>query len=99
VELVLAMRQRHFARFGTWPHVVINHFARRRLDPNRPERDGACDDAVEANLVGVRDDAENRDRFGDATAIVLEQFLSRHWGLALRPGAAPDRSPSAPGGR
>ena len=45
-ELVLAMRQRHFARFGTYPHVVINHLARRRLDANRTEMEAACGHAA-----------------------------------------------------
>ena len=41
-ELVVAMRQRHFARFGTYPHVIINHLARRKLDANRTETEAAC---------------------------------------------------------
>lgn len=42
-----------------------------------------CGVQVEANYTGVRDTAANRDRFGDATAIVLEQYLLAHWGLRL----------------
>ena len=41
-DLVLAMRQRHLARFGTYPHVVINHLARRKLDANRTEVEATC---------------------------------------------------------
>jgi hypothetical protein len=41
-ELVLAMQQRHVARFGTYPHVIINHLARRKLDANRTETEAAC---------------------------------------------------------
>ena len=37
-------------------------------------------------MEGVRDTPANRDRFGDVTAIVLEQYLATHWGLSL--GAA-----------
>ena len=36
------MQQRHFVRFGTYPHVIINHLARRKLDANRPELEAAC---------------------------------------------------------
>lgn len=43
-----------------------------------------CGVQVEANLAGVRDNAANRDRFGDATAIVLEQYLATHWNLRLQ---------------
>ena len=41
-ELVRAMQQRHFVRFGTYPHVIMNHLARRKLDANRPELEAAC---------------------------------------------------------
>lgn len=44
---------------------------------------GICGVQVEANYTGVRDDAANRDRFGDATAVVLERYLAAHWGLRL----------------
>ncbi len=44
-ELVLAMRQRYFARFGKYPHVVINHLHRIKLDANRDLLEGACGDA------------------------------------------------------
>ena len=37
---------------------------------------------IESNFTGVRDTPANRDRFGDVTAIVLERYLSEHWGLA-----------------
>ncbi|WP_324751144.1 hypothetical protein SH591_07235 [Sphingomonas sp. LY54] len=40
--LVLAMRESFHARFGTYPHVVINRLARRKLDANRGVKDGAC---------------------------------------------------------
>ena len=43
-ELVIAMRERWFARFGNRPHVVVMHLARRRLDPNRPLAEAACGD-------------------------------------------------------
>jgi hypothetical protein len=46
MELVLAMQQRHLARFGTYPHIVINHLARRKLDANRTEVEAACGDAA-----------------------------------------------------
>ena len=47
-ELVLAMREAFHARYGVYPHVIINHLARRKLDPNRPLTDAACGDAEAA---------------------------------------------------
>ena len=44
-----------------------------------------CGVQVESNFTGVRDNAANRDRFGDATAIALEEYLRVNWGLRLRP--------------
>jgi hypothetical protein len=43
-----------------------------------------CGVQIEANLTGVRDNAANRDRFGDATALVLEQYLALHWNLRVQ---------------
>lgn len=45
IDLVHAMRARHFARFGTYPHIVISHLARRKLDANRTAGEAACGDA------------------------------------------------------
>ena len=45
IELVRAMRARHFARFGTYPHIIINHLTRRKLDANRTAEEAACGDA------------------------------------------------------
>jgi hypothetical protein len=42
IELARAMQQRWFARFGKYPHVVVNHLARHKLDPNRPSDEAAC---------------------------------------------------------
>ena len=53
-----------------------------------------CGVQIEANLTGVRDTPANRDRFGDATATVVGQFLSTHWGLSL--GAAARVATTAP---
>lgn len=44
-----------------------------------------CGVQIEANFTGVRDNAANRERFADATAQVLEQYLRVHWGLRLAP--------------
>ena len=44
-DLVRRMQQAHFARFGTYPHIVINHLQRRKLDANRTLAAGACGDA------------------------------------------------------
>ena len=42
-----------------------------------------CGVQIESNFAGVRDNAANRDRFGDVTALVLEEYLRTHWGLRL----------------
>lgn len=42
-----------------------------------------CGVQIEANFTGVRDNITNRERFGAALAVVLEQFLRTHWGLDL----------------
>ncbi len=42
-----------------------------------------CGVQIETNFTGVRDNAANRQRFADASAIVLEQFLATYWGLRL----------------
>lgn len=52
IELVRAMQARHFAHFGTWPHIVINHLARRKLDANRTAEEGACGDAEALIALG-----------------------------------------------
>lgn len=44
-----------------------------------------CGVQIEANFVGVRDNAANRERFADVTAQVLEQYLRVHWGLFVTP--------------
>ncbi len=44
-DLVRVMQQRFFARFGTYPHVVISNLARRKLDPNRLSPEAACGNA------------------------------------------------------
>lgn len=42
IELVRAMQQRYFARFGRYPYVVISHLSRKKLDPNRMQLEAAC---------------------------------------------------------
>ena len=44
-ELVRAMRARFLARFGTYPHVIIAHLSRRKLDPNRVSPEADCGNA------------------------------------------------------
>ncbi|HEX8672377.1 MAG TPA: hypothetical protein VF710_10820 [Longimicrobium sp.] len=44
-ELVVAMQRRYFARFGSYPHVVVNHLHRSKLDANRDLLEAACGDA------------------------------------------------------
>lgn len=45
IELVRAMRQQYFAKFSKWPHVVIAHLSRRKLDANRATTEAACGNA------------------------------------------------------
>lgn len=45
-ELVLSMRARFFSRYGTYPHVIISHLSRRKLDPNRTAIEAACGNAT-----------------------------------------------------
>ena len=44
-----------------------------------------CGVQVETNFIGLRDNAVNRDHFGDATAYALQAFLLAHWGLQIDP--------------
>lgn len=44
IELTLAMRQKFHEAYGTWPHVVLNHLEREKLDANRDIVEGACGD-------------------------------------------------------
>ena len=44
VDLVRAMQASFFARFGKYPHVIINHLARSKMDANRTEQEAACGD-------------------------------------------------------
>src|SRR5687768_2585032 len=45
IELVLAMQQRYHARYGAYPHVILNRLHRVKLDANRPVAEAACGDA------------------------------------------------------
>ncbi len=49
-DLVRSMQQKYFARFGKYPHIVIVHLARRKLDANRTNPEAACGDG-EANIA------------------------------------------------
>lgn len=42
VELARALQSRFFSRFGTYPHIVISHLSRRKLDPNREQTEAVC---------------------------------------------------------
>lgn len=44
-----------------------------------------CGVQIEANRIGVRDSEESRAAFAEATAAVLEQYLTTHWGLPVQP--------------
>jgi hypothetical protein len=57
-ELVRAMQRRYFARFGTYPHVIISNLARRKLDPNRVNPEASCGSAEAPN--GTRSSTAQR---------------------------------------
>jgi len=42
VALVRSMQQQYFARFGRYPHVIIAHLSRQKLDANRVGVEAAC---------------------------------------------------------
>jgi hypothetical protein len=44
IELALAVRDAFVDRFGTVPHVILNHLERNRLDANRAIEEAACGD-------------------------------------------------------
>ena len=44
-ELARAIREAFFAKYGKYPHVVINKLHRRKLDANRDAQEAACGDA------------------------------------------------------
>lgn len=46
IELARAMQQKYFARFGSYPHVVLMLLSRRKLDANRTATEGACGNAT-----------------------------------------------------
>lgn len=51
-----------------------------------------CGMQIESNYKGVRDTAESRKRFGDATAQVLGEYLAASWGLDLEAEATRARA-------
>ena len=72
-ELVRAMQQRHFARYGTYPHLIINHLARRKLDANRTETEAACGDVAATRAL------TEWHAFIDAAKATVRQSSGRGW--------------------
>ena len=72
-ELVRAMQQRHFARYGTYPHIIINRLARRKLDANRTATEAACGNA--AAIVAL----DEWHAFIDAAKATVLQASGRGW--------------------
>jgi len=72
-ELVRAMQQRHFARFGTYPHIVINHLARRKLDANRLQTEAACGDPTALRALN------EWHAFIDAAKTTVRQSTGKGW--------------------
>jgi hypothetical protein len=50
-ELVRTMQARYAARFGRYPHVIISHLSRRKLDPNRLQPEAGCGNAEAAQAL------------------------------------------------
>ena len=73
VELVRAMQQRHFARYGTYPHIIINHLARRKLDANRLETEAACGDPTAVRAL------TEWHAFIDAAKTTVRQTSGKGW--------------------
>jgi hypothetical protein len=59
------------------------HAVPKRPHSAAPQAATSAASKIETNFTGVRGNPTNRQRFGDASAIVLERFLSTHWGLRL----------------
>ena len=72
-DLVRAMQARHFARFGKYPHIIINHLARRKLDANRTVEEAACGDAEALIALGEWHD------FIDVAKAAVLQASGRGW--------------------
>ncbi len=45
-ETILALRDSIFAKTGKYPHVIINHLKRIKLDPNREVAEATCGDTI-----------------------------------------------------
>lgn len=42
IETALEIKKSIYAKTGCYPHIIISHLKRNKLDPNRNELDGAC---------------------------------------------------------
>jgi hypothetical protein len=73
VDLVRAMQQRHFARYGTYPHIIVNHLARRKLDPNRVGVEAACGSSIATTALN------EWHAFIDAAKAAVLQRSGRGW--------------------
>ena len=72
-ELVRAMQQRFFAKFGTYPHIVISNLSRRKLDPNRVQPEAACGNAEAAAAL------EDWHGFIDAAKAAVLKASGKGW--------------------
>src|SRR5687768_1631314 len=73
VELARALQQRHFARYGTYPHLIINHLARRKRDANRTDPEAACGNVAAATALA------EWHAFIDAAKATVLQSSGRGW--------------------
>jgi hypothetical protein len=72
-ELVIAMQRAIHTRFGVFPHVVINHLHRSRLDANRPVTEAACG-SREAGIAWLE-----FHRFLDTAKLAVVNGQSKGW--------------------
>lgn len=73
VDLVRAMQQRHLARYGMYPHIIINHLARRKLDANRVGIEATCGNTAAATAL------DEWHAFIDVAKAAVIQASGRGW--------------------
>jgi hypothetical protein len=72
IETAMAIKSRLFAVTGCYPHIIISHLKRNKLDPNRNMADGACGNP-EANLAWT----EFQNFIAEAQNTANQQFNSK----------------------
>ncbi|MES2987733.1 MAG: hypothetical protein V4808_07495 [Pseudomonadota bacterium] len=52
LELAKQIRESFFKRYGKYPHVIVSHLSRKKLDANRPLEEATCGSAEAAQAFG-----------------------------------------------